>query len=111
MRGYTTPCCREVVNGLIRGEPHRVSHYAFRAARESDLMLTLLWDTVHMLRGMAHQKQGPDLIAQALAHSQHMRKALKVVETLIDPEGFPPRTFDDYEAKEYPDNPEEWEVR
>ncbi len=40
-----------------------------------------------------------------------MRQALKVVETLIDPEGFPPRTFDDHEAKEYPDNPEEWEVR
>ena len=92
--------------GLIRGDYRHVGQYAFRAARESDIMVTLLRDTIGVLRGLARQREGPDITRQALAHAQHMQKALKVVETLCDLDWAPPRTFDDHEAKHYPGGPE-----
>ncbi len=103
LRGYSTACCREVVKGLIEKDPVRVNKYAFRAARESDLMLTLLYDTRDLIRRLARQTGSHDVTREALLHVNHMRKALKAVETLIDEEWAPPRTYDDRDAKEYPD--------
>ena len=39
-RGYATPCCQKVVLGLIIGDDRHVGQYAFRAARESDIMVS-----------------------------------------------------------------------
>jgi hypothetical protein len=107
-RGYATPCCQEVVRGLMKGDYRHVGQCAFRAARESDIMVTLLHNTIGVLRSIARQKEGPDITRQALAHARHMQKALKVVETLCDPDWAPPRIFDDHDAKHYPGGPHDF---
>jgi hypothetical protein len=58
-RGYATPCCQEVVRGLMKGDYRHVGQCAFRAARESDIMVTLLHNTIGVLRSIARQKEGP----------------------------------------------------